>query len=80
MREEPARAEQQWREVERERDRVQRQNDRLKGQLDAAHRAGFRQAAPFAKAHPQGRGGRLRTARRGCVWPPQSPAAALPRR
>ena len=42
----------------RERDRVKRQNARLKQQLDAARRAGFRQAAPFAKDRPQGCGTR----------------------
>ena len=42
----------------RERDRLKRQNARLKQQLDAARRAGFRQAAPFAKDRPQGRGTR----------------------
>lgn len=42
--------------VERERDRLQRERDRLKDQLDAARRAGFRQAAPFAKTHRQGTG------------------------
>ena len=40
----------------RERDRLKRQNERLRQQLDAARRAGFRQAAPFAKDRPQGRG------------------------
>ena len=40
----------------RERDRLKRHNERLKRQLDAARRAGFRQAAPFAKDRPQGRG------------------------
>jgi transposase len=35
--------------LERERDRLRDQNARLKQQLDAARRAGFRQAAPFAK-------------------------------
>lgn len=39
----------QIRQVERERDRLRDQNERLKRQLDAARRAGFRQAAPFAK-------------------------------
>jgi transposase len=58
LRNELARAEQQRREAERERDRLKRQNERLKQQLDAARRAGFRQAAPFAKNRPQGRGGR----------------------
>ena len=42
----------------RDRDRLKQQNERLKRQLDAARRAGFRQAAPFAKDRPQGRGGR----------------------
>lgn len=41
----------------RERDQVKRQNERLKQQLDAARRAGFRQAAPFAKDRRQGHGG-----------------------
>jgi transposase len=58
LRDDLARAEQRRREVERERDRLKRQNERLKQQLDAARRAGFRQAAPFAKDRPQGRGGR----------------------
>jgi transposase len=44
--------------TERERDRLKRQNERLKQQLDAARRAGFRQAAPFAKDRRQGHGGR----------------------
>ena len=57
LREELARAEQQRREAERDRDRLKRQNEHLKQQLDAARRAGFRQAAPFAKDRPQGRGG-----------------------
>ena len=42
----------------RDRDRWKRRSERLKQQLDAARRAGFRQAAPFAKDCPQGRGGR----------------------
>jgi len=58
LRDDVARAEQRRREVERERDRLQRQNERLKHHLDAARRAGFRQAAPFAKDRSQGRGGR----------------------
>lgn len=44
----------QWK---RQHDRLKRQNERLKQQLAAARRAGFRQAAPFAKPRPQGRGG-----------------------
>ena len=58
LREELVRAARQHRAVERERDRLQQQNARLKQQLDMARRAGFRQAAPFAKDRPQGRGGR----------------------
>ena len=38
--------------------RWKRRSERLKQQLDATRRAGFRQAAPFAKDCPQGRGGR----------------------
>lgn len=56
LREELARAERTRRDVERERDRLQRRHDRLKDQLDAARRAGFRQASPFAKARRQGTG------------------------
>lgn len=37
---------------ERERERLRRENARLKDQLDAARRAGFRQAAPFSKGGP----------------------------
>ena len=44
--------------TERDRDRWKRRSERLKQQLDAARRAGFRQAAPFAKERPQGRAGR----------------------
>ena len=42
--------------AEHERDRLKRRNERLGDQLDAARRAGFRQAAPFAKPHRQGTG------------------------
>lgn len=58
LRDELARTDRQRREAERERDRLKRQNEHLNQQLDAARRAGFRQAAPFAKDRPQGRGGR----------------------
>ena len=44
--------------VEGDRDRWKRCSEHLKQKLDAARRAGFRQAAPFAKDRPQGRGGR----------------------
>jgi transposase len=70
LREELGRAERQRREVERERDRLKRRNEHLKQQLDAARRAGFRQAAPFAKDRPQGRGRR----------PGRRPGAAYGRR
>jgi transposase len=42
--------------AEHERDRLKRRNEQLEEQLDAARRAGFRQAAPFAKPHRQGSG------------------------
>ena len=35
--------------AERERDRLRRENERLRDQLEAARRAGYRQAAPFSK-------------------------------
>jgi transposase len=56
LRDELARTEEARARLQRERDRLQRERDRLKDQLDAARRAGFRQAAPFAKAHRQGTG------------------------
>ena len=39
--------------LERDRDRLRRENERLRQQLDAARRAGFRQAAPFSKGAPK---------------------------
>lgn len=39
--------------VERERERLRRENERLRKELDAARRAGFRQAAPFSKGAPR---------------------------
>ena len=56
LREQLERTERAQRDLVRERDRLQPQRDRLKDQLDAARRAGFRQAAPFAKARQQGTG------------------------
>jgi transposase len=53
-----ARLRDEWARPERERDQWKRQNERLKQQLETARRAGFRQAAPFAKDRPQGHGGR----------------------
>ncbi len=44
--------------LERQNERQKREIDHLKQQLATARRAGFRQAAPFAKNRPQGRGGR----------------------
>ena len=44
--------------LQRENDRLKQENERLKRQLDEARRAGRRQAAPFAKDRPQGRGRR----------------------
>ena len=43
--------------LRRENDRLKRKTDHLEKQLAAARRAGFRQAAPFAKDRPQGGGG-----------------------
>ena len=63
--------------VTRERDRLKRQNERLKRHLDAARRAGFRQAAPFAKDRPQGRG-RPRGRRPGRRYGPRA-RRAIPR-
>ena len=44
--------------LRRENDRLKRKIDHLEKQLATARRAGFRQAAPFAKDRPQGDGGR----------------------
>ena len=44
--------------LERQNERQKLEIDHLKQQLATARRAGFRQAAPFAKNRPQGRGGR----------------------
>ena len=44
--------------LQRQNERLQRENEHLKQQLGAERRAGRRQAAPFAKKRPQGRGGR----------------------
>ena len=43
--------------LRRENDRLKRKIDHLEKQLATARRAGFRQAAPFAKDRPQGGGG-----------------------
>ena len=44
--------------LQRQIERLERENEHLKQQLGAERRAGRRQAAPFAKKRPQGRGGR----------------------
>ena len=65
LREEVARRERDGEGLQHQIDRLERDNDRLTGKIDhleqqlaAARRAGFRQAAPFAKERLQGRGGR----------------------
>ena len=44
--------------LQRRIERLERENEHLKQQLATERRAGRRQAAPFAKKRPQGRGGR----------------------
>ena len=39
--------------LQRERDRLERERDRLRDELETAHRAAKRQAAPFSKGAPQ---------------------------
>ena len=53
LREDVARLQRDLERSERERERLRRENERLRQQLDAARRAGFRQAAPFSKGAPQ---------------------------
>lgn len=53
LREDVARLQRDLGRSERERERLRRENERLRQQLDAARRAGFRQAAPFSKGAPQ---------------------------
>jgi hypothetical protein len=55
LREELARSEADRARVERERARLERENARLKDELEAARRAGARQAAPFSKGAPKRR-------------------------
>jgi transposase len=52
VREELARVERERADLQRERDRLRRENERLKDDLEAARRAGARQAAPFSKGAP----------------------------
>jgi len=55
VREELARSEADRARVEHERARLERENARLKDELEAARRAGARQAAPFSKGAPKRR-------------------------
>jgi transposase len=55
LREDVARLEQDRARVERDRARLERENTRLKDDLEAAGRAGARQAAPFSKGTPKRR-------------------------
>src|SRR5450756_1623521 len=68
LRDELARVERERAHLERERDRLRGENERLKDDLEAARRAGARQAAPFSKGaptpHPK-RPGRKRGAAHG---------------
>ena len=69
MRDELARSETDRARVERERARLERENTRLKDELEAARRAGARQAAPFSKGAPKRRprrAGRKPGAKYGC--------------
>ena len=52
LQEENERLREQLERVERERARLERENTRLKDELEAARRAGARQAAPFSKGAP----------------------------
>ena len=56
LREERDRLQRETDDLKRERDRLRREIERLSAALEAARRAGFRQAAPFAKARRQGTG------------------------
>ena len=74
--------------LQRQNERLRRENEHLKQQLGAERRAGRRQAAPFAKDRPQGRGGRPgrrpgarygRQRRRPCpAWVDETIAAPAP--
>jgi transposase len=55
LRKDLARSEAECQRVERERVRLERENARLKDELEAARRAGARQAAPFSKGTPKRR-------------------------
>ena len=55
LRQELERSEREHARVEKERARLERENTRLKDELEAARRAGARQAAPFSKGAPKRR-------------------------
>lgn len=59
LRQELERSEDERVRIERERARLERENARLKEELEAARRAGTRQAAPFSKGAPKRRPRRL---------------------
>ena len=60
--------------LQRQIERLKRENDHLKQQLATERRAGRRQAAPFAKDRPQGRGGRPGTVPRSSGSAATTPA------
>ena len=53
LRERAERAERERESLRRENERLRRENERLRDELEAARRAGYRQAAPFAKNRPK---------------------------
>ena len=67
--------------LQQERDRLERERDRLRDELEAAHRAAKRQAAPFAKgppaATPSGRAARRAALRAAALRPPPAHVDAV---
>ena len=59
--------------LQRQNERLRRENEHLRQQLATERRAGRRQAAPFAKKRPQGRGGRPGRRPRRALWPAGTP-------
>src|SRR5262249_54710301 len=55
LRQELERSEREHARIEKERTQLERENTRLKDELEAARRAGARQAAPFSKGAPKRR-------------------------
>ena len=66
--------------LQRQIERLERENEHLKQQLGAERRAGRRQAAPFAKKRPQGRGGRPGRRPGATLWPAGAPPVSGPGR